>query len=174
MALSSTVGPLAGLAMFALGLLPAAAQDFGAGNLVIHQPWTRATPGGAQVAGGYLTVVNKGSTLDRLVGGSLAAAEAFGLHEMTSDGGVMRMRPTGPLDIPPGGSLTLSPSGKHIMFTGLRRGLQEGEQVGGTLVFEHAGTVPVRFTVEGIGAKSPTGRDRSGPAGQAMPGMDMN
>ena len=164
-------GLCAGLALVALGLAPAAAQT--AGDLSISRPWTRATPGGAQVAGGYVTVVNRGTAPDRLLGGSFAAAAGFGLHEMSNDGGVMRMRPTGPLDIPPGATLTLAPSGRHIMFTGLKRGLKPGETVEGTLVFAHAGTVPVRFAVEGIGAKAP-GEGAAAPhAGHAMPGMDM-
>ncbi len=172
MLLSRRAGLCAALGLLALGHTPAsardaAARDVTAGDLAIQHPWTRATPGGAQVAGGYLTVVNRGAVPDRLVGGSLAAAQAFSLHEMTVEGGVMRMRPTGPLDIPAGASLTLAPSGRHIMFTGLKRGLKKGEALEGTLVFERAGTVPVRFTVEGIGAKAP------GAPGQAMPGMDM-
>ena len=46
-------------------LLPAAqkaqAHTYKVGPLVIEAPWTRATPGGAQVAGGYLKVTNTGS-----------------------------------------------------------------------------------------------------------------
>lgn len=167
-------GRLAVLATLALGPTLATARDFAAGPLVIHQPWARATPGGARVGGGYLSITNTGNTPDRLIGGSFAASAAFELHVMSMDGGVMRMRPTGPLEIPAGGSVTLDPSGRHIMFTGLQRGLRKGESVAGTLVFERAGTVPVQFEVEGIGAKMP-GRDaRSEQVGHGMPGMDMN
>ncbi len=174
MLFSIRAGLCAGFITLALGCGPAAAQDITAGRLVIRHPWTRATPRGAEVAGGYLTIVNKGSAPDRLVGGSLAAAEGFGLHEMTNDGGVMKMRPTGPLDIPPGASLTLAPSGRHIMFTGLKHGLKQGEAVAGTLVFEHGGTVPVQFTIESIGAKGPAESGTSGQTGHAVPGMDMD
>ena len=156
-------GRLAVLTALALVPTMALARDVTAGPLVIRQPWARATPGGAEVGGGYLRIENKGSAPDRLVGGSLEASTAFTLHSMTTDNGVMRMRPTGPLLIPAGGSVTLDPSGRHIMFTGLKRGLKKGEAVAGTLVFEHAGTVPVEFEVEAIGAKSP-----------GMSGMDMD
>ena len=122
------------------------------------------------VGGGYLTVANHGSTPDRLMGGSLEAAGRFELHSMTIDDGVMKMRPSGPLMIAPGATLTLSPAGTHIMFTKLKRGLSKGETVKGTLVFEHAGTVPVTFDVEGIAAKEPAGASGS----HAMPGMDMD
>ena len=162
-------GRLAALATLALAPAFAMAHDITAGTLVIQQPWARATPGGAQVAGGYVTVFNKGTVPDRLVGGSIATATRFELHAMSMEGDVMRMRPTGPLEIPPGGQLTLDPSAKHIMFTGLKRGFKQGETIDGTLVFEHAGTVPVRFDVERMGAKGPAKDDATG---QAMPGMD--
>jgi copper(I)-binding protein len=165
---------LAVLAALALAPTLATARDFTAGTLVIEHPWARATPGGAQIGGGYLTIENNGSAPDRLVGGSFQASSGFELHEMSMDGGVMKMRPTGPLEIPAGGKLTLDPSAKHIMFTGLKRGLKKGEMVDGTLTFEHAGTIPVSFEVEGIGAKGPAKVDASGHAGHSMPGMDMD
>lgn len=139
----------------------ASAQDVTAGPLVIRHPWARATPGGAEVGGGYLTVDNTGAVPDRLIGGSFAASGGFALHSMTMEGGIMKMRPRGPLEIPAGGSVTLDPAGEHIMFTGLKRGLKKGETIPGTLIFDHAGTVPVAFEVEGIGAKGPgPGRGR--------------
>ena len=49
---------------------PARAEEVKAGDLVITQAWSRATPNGAKIGGGYLTIENKGTTPDRLVGGS--------------------------------------------------------------------------------------------------------
>ena len=177
------------LAMLVALLLPpaaataegAAGPNVKAGDLVIEHPWARATPNGAQVAGGYMTITNHGNTADMLTGGSAEVAAKFELHEMTMENGVMKMRPSGPLTIPPGGSVTLSPGGHHIMLTGLKHGLRTGDTVEGTLTFAHAGTVPVRFGVEGIGAREPvppgghdpqSGHDTSG-MGHAMPGMKM-
>jgi periplasmic copper chaperone A len=169
-----TIGRLA--ALITLALVPSAAMagDVTVGDLVIHQPWSRATPGGAQVGGGYLTIENRGTVADRLTGGSFAASSGFELHAMSMDGGVMKMRPAGPLEISPGRTVTLDPSGLHIMFTGLKRGLKKGETVPGTLVFEHAGTVNVEFEVESIGAKGPGAAAAPAHAGPAMPGMDMD
>ena len=45
---------------------PVRADDVKAGDLVITQAWSRATPGGAKVAGGYLTIENKGTAPDKL------------------------------------------------------------------------------------------------------------
>ena len=166
-------GHLAALVTLALAPTMAMAGDVTLGSLVIHQPWARATPGGAQVGGGYLTIENHGTTPDRLTGGSFAASSGFELHSMSMDGGIMKMRPTGPLEIPPGKSVTLDPSSLHIMFTGLKRGLKKGETVPGTLTFEHAGTAKVDFAVGGIADKGPDGTAAT-HAGHSMPGMDMD
>ena len=65
----SSIIALAPLLVVLLGV-PAQADDVKAGDLVISQAWSRATPSGAKVAGGYLTIENKGTAPDRLVGGS--------------------------------------------------------------------------------------------------------
>jgi copper(I)-binding protein len=92
---------LAVAALFMAG--PAHAHDFTVGALKIEHPWARATPKGAQVAGGYLKITNTGKEPDRLVGGSVAFAGRFEIHEMAMDGGVMKMRalPKG-IEIKPG------------------------------------------------------------------------
>ena len=174
MTISTTAGRMAALVTLALASPSAMAADVTLGSLVIHQPWARATPGGAEVGGGYLTIENRGSTPDRLSGGSFAGSNGFELHSMSMDGGIMKMRPAGPLEIPAGKSVTLDPAGLHIMFTGLKRGLKQGETVPGTLAFEHAGTAKVDFQVEGFGAKGPGSGPAPAHAGRAMPGMSMD
>ncbi|MBV9568717.1 MAG: copper chaperone PCu(A)C, partial [Hyphomicrobiales bacterium] len=44
----------------------AAAGDYEIGKLRITAPWMRATPKGANVASGYMTITNTGSEPDRL------------------------------------------------------------------------------------------------------------
>ena len=130
------------------------AQTYKAGPLVIASPWSRATPGGAKVAGGYLTITNTGSAPDRLTAATLSAAEAGGVHESTTAGGVVRMRPVeGGVEIRPGATIELRPGGYHIMFLRLKQPLKEGDRLSGTLTFEKAGTVPVEFAVRGLGTQ---------------------
>lgn len=132
----------------------AAAHDYKVGELVINHPWSRATPKGASVAGGYLTVTNKGAAPDRLVGGSFANAGRFEVHEMAMNNGVMTMRPVqGGLEIKPGQKVELKPGGYHVMFLDLKQPLEKGARVKGTLVFEKAGSVEIEYAVEAIGAK---------------------
>jgi len=148
------------LRVAAAGAPAHAAATVRAGTLTIAQPWTRATPGGARVAGGYLTVTNTGNAPDRLVGGSAAFAERVEIHEMATQNGVMTMRALGNgLAIAPGQTVELKPGGLHVMFMGLRTQLTEGQSVKVTLEFEKAGKVEVDLAVGGIGA-------RSAPAGE--------
>lgn len=134
----------------------ALAHDFTVGPLKIDHPWTRATPAGAKVAGGYLTIQNTGAVPDRLVGGASEIAGRVEIHEMAVKDGIMTMRPLpSGLDLQPGGKAELKPGGYHIMFMDLKRPLKEGESVKGTLQFEKAGSVAVEFAVQSVGAREP-------------------
>ncbi len=144
---------LAALACFVFAPASVSAHDYKAGSLHIVHPWARATPKGAQVAGGYLKITNNGATPDRLVGGSSPAAGRFEIHEMATVDGVMRMRPLPRgLEIKPGETVELKPGSFHIMFMQLRQPFKEGERVKGTLRFEKAGLVEVEYAVEKMGA----------------------
>lgn len=152
--------------LLAVGAPAASAADYHAGSLDISGPWSRATPKGAPVAAGYLTIKNSGTTADRLIGGSSDASARFEVHEMTMNDGVMKMRQIrGGLEIKPGATVALAPEGLHIMFVGLKKPLAAGDHIKATLEFEKAGKVEVDFDVTGMG----------GPAGHAhdMPGMKM-
>lgn len=142
-------------AALAFVVLPARADDITAGSLKISSPWARATPKGASVGGGYLTITNTGNAPDRLTGGASDISKRFELHEMSLDKGVMKMRflPQG-VEIKPGETVEFKPGGHHIMFVGLNKQLMQGEQIKATLNFEKAGNVEVTFAVQGIGARS--------------------
>jgi len=74
---------------------------------------------------------------------------------------VMEMRPLASLDVRPGRKAVLKPGGDHLMLTGLKQPLKQGEAFPLTLEFEHAGKIEVQVNV--------------GKAGAAMaPGMKMD
>ena len=153
----------------ALLTAPVQADQVKAGDLVISQAWSRATPGGAKVGGGYLTIENKGTTADKLLGVTGDISDKIEVHEMSMTNGVMKMRPVeGGLTIDPGKSVKFAPNGYHLMIMDLKAPLKQGEKVPLTLQFEKAGKVTVTFDVEGIGAMGPAG------GGMKMaPGMKM-
>jgi copper(I)-binding protein len=156
---------------------PARAEEVKAGDLVISQAWSRATPGGAKVAGGYLTIENKGSTPDRLIGGSADVADKVQVHEMTMNNGVMTMRPVDQgLTIEAGKTVKLAPGGYHLMMSDLKNPLKRGDKVPVTLEFEKAGKVKLSLDVQGVGAQGPTATPSSGSKKEMKgmsPGMKM-
>jgi copper(I)-binding protein len=107
-----------------------------AGDLVITQAWTRATPSGARV-GGYMTIENEGTTADRLIGARADFAEKVQLHEMTTKDGVRPVEDG--LVIEPGKTVKLAPGGYHLMLLSPKFPLRQGEKIGFTLEFEKAG-----------------------------------
>lgn len=127
-----------------------------AGMLAIEQPWSRATPAGAKVGGGYLRIINNGKEPDRLIGGSFPNASRVEIHEMAMEGDIMRMKQVvGGLEIKPGATVELKPGAGHLMFMDLKEPLKEGQTMKGTLVFEKAGTVNVEYTVRGMSGAAP-------------------
>ena len=149
-------------ALFAVLSASAHAQEIKAGDLVITQPWSRATPGGAKIAGGFLTIENKGAAPDRLIGGSGDIAGKVEIHEMAMNNGVMTMRPLDKgLAIEPGKTVKLAPGGYHLMLMDLKNPLKQGEKVPLELQFEKAGKVTVSLDVQGVGAQGPAGAGHS-------------
>jgi copper(I)-binding protein len=126
----------------------------------ISHAWSQATPPAAPTAVGYLTITNHGSAPDWLLDEASPAAASVQLHLMSMDGGVMRMRPVqGRLVVPAGGSVTLEPTGYHLMLVGLKRPFKAGDHIALTLRFKRAGVVHTVLDVTQTGG---------------MPGMDMS
>jgi copper(I)-binding protein len=133
----------------------ALAEEFKTGGISIAQPWSRATPGGATVGAGYLTITNGGDAADRLVSATAEVAGRAEIHQMSMTGGVMKMRPVPEgVELPANGTVALAPASYHLMLLGLKRPLKAGDTFAGTLTFERAGTVDVTFVVEAMGAKA--------------------
>ena len=135
----------------------AQALEYKAGSLTIAVPWVRAPQGGAQ-AGGGVTISNTGSAPDHLLGGTASGAARIEVHVTSDEGGTTQMRPVeGGVEIKPGEAVRLAPGGRHLMLIGLTQSFVAGERVEGTLQFKSAGTVPVKFEVQRVGAKAPAG-----------------
>jgi periplasmic copper chaperone A len=161
------------LAVLCAGSSLALAEEVKAGDLVISQAWSRATPKGAKTGGAYVTIENQGSAPDRLIGGSADVAGNVQVHEMSMEGGVMKMRPVeNGLTIEPGKTVKLAPGGYHLMMMDLKAPLKQGEKVPVTLEFERVGKVTVSLDVQGAGAKGPTSGSKKDMKGMS-PGMKM-
>ena len=145
--------PLALAASLLISALISVAAIAQTGTVEITDAWARATPGGAENGAAYLTL--RSPTADRLTGVSSPVAEKTQLHQMTNDGGVMRMREVSAIDLPAGQNVTLKPGGLHIMMMGLKHPLQPGQSLPLILTFEKAGKREVAAAVGRVGAMGP-------------------
>jgi copper(I)-binding protein len=126
---------------------------FKLGDLAVTSPWTRATPGGAKIAGGYLKITNNGASADRFVGAKSEPTDHVEIHEMSMTDGVMKMRPLpNGLEIKPGETVELKSGGYHLMFMDIKQPLKAGDTFKATLQFEKAGPLEVNFSVRALGA----------------------
>lgn len=137
---------------FAVGAAQPAKKD----AMVLEQAWARATPPGAPVAGGFVTIRNTAKRADRLLSATSPDAKLVEIHEMNMDNGVMRMRRIDDgLPIAAKGMLELKPGGYHLMFIGPKYTFVQGGTVTATLRFERAGAREVRFEVGAMGSGAP-------------------
>jgi len=147
------------------------AADYKVGSIQISQPWARATPKGASSGAAYMTVSNSGTAAQHLSCVSSDAATECQIHEMTMDGGVMKMRPVqGGLEVKPGETVTLKPGSFHVMLVGLKQPLQAGHSLDATFKVDSGGTVQVEFPIAAIGAPAP-GAASGGQMKMQGPGM---
>lgn len=145
---------------------PAPAAQAVIGDISIRGAFIRATLPRAPVGGAYLTITNAGGQDDRLIGATAPVGRNVEIHEMSMQDGVMSMRRMADgLVIPAGHSVTLDPSGMHLMINGLTERLEEGGTLTLILTFERAGEVAVPFDILALNA-------RRHPDWPAAPGAD--
>ena len=119
-------------------------------QVTVENAWARATPPGAKIAAGYLTIRNAGAA-DKLVSASSPAAEKVETHVTVKDGDISRMREVKGYAVPAKGKLELTPSGSHLMLVNLKAPLKEGDKVPLVLRFEKAGEVKTELAVRALG-----------------------
>jgi len=135
--------------LFAAGALvliasPAIAHDFAAGGLTIDHPIVTPTIGVTPVNAGYMTIINRGRTSDRLIAAESPSARAVEIHTHERVDGMVRMRQVaGGVAIPAGGRVTFAPGGLHLMVYDPVKPIADGDLFEIFLTFERAGRVRI-------------------------------
>lgn len=133
------------------GLAACSAPPSGPAQVEVADAVCRPTPNGRDTTGCYVTLT--ASTEDRLVSVASAAARDIQVHEMSTEGGVMRMAEMADgLPLPAGETVALAPGGTHLMLIGAVRPLASGETAELTLTFARA---PARTVAFRIGQPAP-------------------
>lgn len=145
-----------GVLFAALLAAPAQAEDAKAGDLMISVAWCRAAPNGSDLANCYVTIENKGTAADRLLGASTAAAEKVEIRQLNAAGGGLTDKPVdGGLPISAGDKAVLAPGGYHLALVNTKVALKKGAKQAIELQFDKAGKASVNFDVLAASSKGP-------------------
>lgn len=128
-------------------LIASSALAFNASaQTTVTTPWVRATVPQQTASGAFLQL--RSADAARLVAVSSPLAASVQLHKMTmnvamnvatnaaTSGQRMTMREVDAIDLPAGSTVNLAAGGYHLMLSGLKRQLKEGDVVPLTLVIE--------------------------------------
>jgi copper(I)-binding protein len=120
----------------------------GGEGIVVEDAWVRPSPMEAGNGAGYMVIRNRGAQDDALIAVHADIADSVEIHQtMQMEGDVMGMQPVESIPIPARDSAVLEPGGYHAMFINMRAGVEPGQTVSITLVFQNAGEVQVQAEV---------------------------
>ncbi len=98
-----------------------------------------------------MQMMNHTDTADQLIAVETELCDEAQIHMMTmNDEGVMHMEEVanGRLNIPAHETITLEPGGLHLMCLGKDQALEEGDEIGLTLIFEKYGEMMVTAVIQ--------------------------
>lgn len=144
----------------ALLLINASARAMGTAEsaVEIRDPWVRATVPGQPVAAAYAEL--RPSTRLALVGVSSPVAKRAEIHEMKTEGGMMKMRALKEVPMPGGKAVKLSPGGLHVMLFDLEKPLPAGSTVQLTFTFRRKAGDTFQQTVAAAVREAEEGHER--------------
>ncbi|MGL4613818.1 MAG: copper chaperone PCu(A)C [Shewanella sp.] len=116
-------------------------------NVVMLDGHVRAMPETVPNTAAYFTLENHADKAVRLIGATTNVAKEAQLHTMVTEQGVVKMRHVEGFTIPSHGSLTLAPSGDHVMLLGLTAPLALEQQVELQLQFDDGQAMTITLPV---------------------------
>ncbi|SFJ27767.1 copper chaperone PCu(A)C [Albimonas pacifica] len=147
-----------GIATLALTLLIAAPPVLAGGEqVVVEDPWSRASIGTSRPGVAYMTLRNTGAEPVVVTGLRTDLAMTPMIHATTTDAqGVTRMSHMEEMEIAAGEAVALEPGGMHIMLMDLQRPMVEGESYTLSVIFADGTEASVEVPILGIAARGPS------------------
>lgn len=119
------------------------------GNIMVMDPYARASTPTAKSGAAFMQIMNHGTETDRLIAASSPVAKRVELHTHIEKDGVMMMTNVeAGFELPAGATLSLKRGGEHVMMMGLTETFEQGKIVDITLRFENAGDIVVQVPVD--------------------------
>ena len=113
--------------ILALSALLLSSTAFAQSDLIIENPYARATPPNATNSAIFMTIKNTGNEDRTLVSASTSIANKVELHTVIKTDGMMKMREVNAIEVPKNKEVMLQPGGLHIMLFDLTQPLTEDE-----------------------------------------------
>lgn len=130
-----------------------AAANAAKANIEVGEAWTRATPANATTAAVYLRISSV-KDADRLIGAKVWNSDKAEIHNTTTVNGQAKMALATPLAIAGASRVAFAPGGLHVMLTGLRAPLRQGDSFLIALEFEKGGTQTTAVRVAAANANA--------------------
>jgi copper(I)-binding protein len=122
-------------------------------QVTVKDAWVRATVPQQKATGAFMQLTAAQDS--KLISVSSSAVPVVEVHEMSMDGGVMKMRAIPSLALPAGTTVALKPGGYHVMLMDLKQAMKPGDVVPLSLVVENAAgkreTIEVKAEVRAPG-----------------------
>jgi len=133
--------------------LGASASATVSAQVTVKDAWVRATVAQQKATGAFMQLTAAQDS--KLISVSSSAVPVVEVHEMSMDGGVMKMRAIPSLALPAGTTVALKPGGYHVMLMDLKQAMKPGDVVPLSLVVENAAgkreTIEVKAEVRAPG-----------------------
>ncbi len=127
------------------------------GTIAVVDPWSLLPPNGDSPVAAFMTVRNNSSDDRKLISVQSDAFDKIDVHRNEHVGrGVdetVRMVAVESLQIPSWSERIFAPGGMHLMLSGRREALSEGEEVTFTLRFDNGARQEHRFRVRALGGR---------------------
>lgn len=125
-------------------------------EVAVKDPWIRATVPNQNATGAFMQITAQQDM--RVVAAQSPVADVVEIHEMKMENGIMKMRPVAEFPLAAGKPAHLEPGGFHIMLTGLKHQIREGDIVPLTLVAESKDkkreTIELKVTARPLNTKA--------------------
>ncbi len=127
-------------------------------DVMVHEPYARATPPTASTSAVFGEIVNRSNTDRFIISATTEVAGKVELHDVIKEGDVMKMRQVPELKIPAKDKIILKPGSLHIMLFDLTKPLSENEEINVQVTFKNGEKqtfkAPVKKVMSGMKMKS--------------------
>ncbi len=122
-------------------------QVYASATIKISDGYIKASIPGSDVTAAYMKITNisdRTITLEKITS---AISEQIEMHEHSMAGGMMRMRQVDNISVDANSSITLQPSGLHLMIFSLKQQLSENDNIMLTMHFSDKTKIDIQLPV---------------------------